>query len=148
MANLKIKKVDLKGPVAVGHGWLSTRGWAVRVGDDKRLVDLATLNAGFAGLDSSELPPTIAKRLDRLAVQGIMDQGYERTMVLVEDEDGALTRAYRRKADGHVVCFNETFLTILGGPPVLSQHGHVWVCMAGVIAPTTAECPEWAWEMA
>ena len=160
MANLKIKKTDLKGPVRVGHGWLATRSWAVLVGEDKRLQNLETLNAAFAGLDAEALSwdqaDALAKRLREAcchpqdgARSGLEDDLYLRTNVLLEDEDGALTRVFRRTGhdlDPEYVPANEAFCQILNDPLWLAEAGPVYGCPAGLIAPNTAQGPGWFWE--
>lgn len=147
MANLPIKKTDLKGPLMIGDGWLSTVAWATRTTGDRRLENVATLNAAFAGLDVVEITRDLTDKLEDLAHAPDLGDGYERTKVLIEDEDGALCRVYRH-AEGLTVCLNETYVKILGNPPAVVQlHPRVWCCQAGVIAETTAECPTWALEV-
>lgn len=147
MANLKLKKTDLKGEILVGSGWLSTSGWATRTNGDRRLETKATVNAAFAGLDVGVMPEDLMARLEELGQPPDLGDGYQRTNVLIEDEDGALTRVYRHES-ALTVCISETYLKILGDPPALIQlHPRVWSCAAGVIAETTAECPTWAMEI-
>ena len=148
MANLKIKKTDLKGPVSVGRGWLITRGWATLVGDDKRFIDLATINAGFAGLDAADVTDAQIEAVCRMQFTPEMGQGHARTNLLIEGEDGTLTRVYRNdKANGPVfICLSEIVLTLLGNPPNVERvpgQSHTFTCAAGLIACTTDSPPEW-----
>jgi hypothetical protein len=146
--NLKIKKADLKGTVYVGYDWLVCGGWATKIGDDRRFLSVETVNAAFAGLDVQELPSRLATMLESYVSHApepfTADKDtFYRTSVLVEDEDGALTRVYRDPT-GQNECFNDTFMTILGEPELLALCGSdTYVCQAGVIARTTAVAPEW-----
>jgi hypothetical protein len=152
MANLKLKKTDLKGPVSVGSGWLVTRGWCTQVGDDKRLTNLTALNAGFANLDSAALTIGTLDQIKQMHRVPALGEGYQRTRVLLEGEDGALLRIYRNPdANGPArICLSEAVLGILGNPPNVERvpgYSNTYTCAAGLIASTTDSPPEWAKEL-
>ena len=148
MANLKLKKTDLKGPVSVGSGWLVTRGWATLVGDDKRLLNLTALNAGFAGLDSVDINTKTLDALGAIHRTPGIGAGYIRSNLLIEGEDGSLTRVYRNvSANGaEFICLKESVLLILGSPANVDRvpgKSFTYTCAAGLIASTTDEPPSW-----
>ena len=150
--NLKIKKTDLKGTVYVGCGWLVCGGWSTKIGDDRRFQTVATVNAAFAGLEVEEIPVRLVTFLESYLTHApepfdSKENTFYRTAVLVEDEDGALTRVYRDPR-GTNVTFNDTYMNILGQPGLMALCGKdTYVCTAGVIARTTAVAPEWVAEV-
>lgn len=153
MANLKVKKAQLSGPIEVGRGWLVTRFWAVLVADDKRFIDVATTNAAFAGLDVVEISEARVEQLARLLQSCEDGPRYNRTRVLIEGEDQTLTRVYyhERPIDCRPpevpvdACIPEAFASTLGSPPELwlTPNGF-FVTEAGAVARTTDEVPPWA----
>jgi hypothetical protein len=149
MANLKVKKVDLKGPIEVGHGWLVTRAWAVLVGDDKRFLNVETTNAAFAGLDVAPLPQARARRLARLIHEVENMVPYISTQVLIEGEDGTLCRVYRslRSKCKETACLPEATVGILGKPPEMRREFSFFTSPQGIMTDTTDECPPWALEV-
>ncbi len=142
MANLKLKKADLKGPLTVGGGWLIATAWAVKVGDDQRLQSVETVNAAFAGLDVSA---ALRKQVELLNRALVLHErgGHHRTAVLIEGEDGVLTRVYRTRG-GNNICLREDFVRILGDPNQVFSAGEAYCATTGFIAKTTDQPPAWA----
>ena len=155
MANLKVKKAQLSGPIQVGSGWLVTKAWAALVLEDRRFLNVETTDAAFAGLDVDVLPEGTAENLERL-LQSLRSVRYDRTSVMIEGEDGTICRVYHherpidcRPPETPVfACLPEDTLAILGKPGRVFLSGDGFFhCGTGILTRTTDECPPWAMEV-